>query len=185
MRPSVAGFAGDGIAQTGIHHRAGVFIRPLLIVIGYIHFHVRWEEQSHFGFRLDSSPAVRTPFIRGPTADSEYFRAFEDVLIRIHDSGAYTPIAGTVGAFHFRRDRVQSTAGNRNRAIQKRIADRRESDIHILHRRERIHTRVRPLHAPFRIPIAVTQTTRSTQCILAQEWFIHVIRHVAQIVLRT
>ena len=169
MRPPATGFARHDVPQTGVRDRTRVFLRTLLVVIGNIDLYVGGELQPGLCPRLDSATAVRTPFVRTPSADSEYFGTAEEVLIRIIKSCRHTPVAGTVRSFDLRSKRVSSAAGDGDIAVQQAVSGRHKSDIDILDRRQGVHAGIGALLPQNGIGIPATDTTCRTDGTLAQE----------------
>ena len=112
--PPAAGVARDSIAQGSGRDRTGIFVRPALVVIGYLDAHVGGEEQSCLTFSLQRSSAISAPFIGNTSAEGEYFGAMEDILIAISESGRDAPVSGTVSTFELGRDGIESVAGDSN-----------------------------------------------------------------------
>ena len=101
---------GQEIAERRIGQRAGIFVRPLLIVVGYADLHAGGKEQSRFGFGLYRPAAVCTPFIGGATANCQHFGTVEDILVGVRQSCCHTPVAGTECTFRLRRHGVHTSA---------------------------------------------------------------------------
>ena len=169
MRPPATGFARHDVPQTGIRDRTRIFLRTLLVVISDIDLHVGGELQPGLCPRLDSATAVRTPFVRTPSADSEYFGTAEEVLIRIIKSCRYAPVAGAIGPFDLRSKRVTSATRDGDIAVQQAVSGRHKSDIDVLDRRQGVHAGIGALLPQNGIGIPATDTTCRTDSTLAQE----------------
>ena len=169
VRPPAPGSARDGIAETRVSNRARVLFRPLLVVVRYIHLHVRRKQQPCFRFRFDSPSSVGAPLIRSASADSQNFCSMEDIFIRIVYSGGYAPVACAIRSFHLHGERVQPAAGDSHIAIQQTVSYRVESDIHIFDRSQGIHSRIGSLHPPLGVPVAASQAAGASQGVLSQE----------------
>ena len=117
MGPAAAGSARKEIGQGRRGDRTGVLLRTLLIVVGDAHFDVRREQQSCLRFRLDGTTAVGAPFVRRTTAQREHLRAVENILVAIRQTRCHAPIAGAVGTFYLRRNGIETTSRNADRAV--------------------------------------------------------------------
>ena len=135
MRPAATGLTRDSVSQTGVRYRTGVLFGSLLVVIGDVHFDIGGEQQSCIRFGFDGPSAACPPFVRGARTDGQHFRPLEDIPVAIVNTCCDTPVSGAVRAFQFGRDRVESSFGNRDGAVQQRVADRRERHVYIAHRR--------------------------------------------------
>ena len=163
--------ARDSVLQTCVHYRSRIFIRALLVVVRHIHSHLAGKQQSGLSLRLDSTSAVSTPFVRSTSAQRQLFCAVENIAVGIVDTRSHSPVAGAVGSSHFGRDRVDTSTGDGDVAVQQRITHRRKRYIHVLDRTQGVHSRISALHAPLGVHIPLAQTTRATQNILAQKSF--------------
>ena len=152
-----------------IGDRAGVLVGALLVVIRYLELHVGREEQSRFRLGFDSPTAVGAPFVRSTSAERQHFRTVEEVLIAVVESGSHAPVSGAVSTFDLHAERVESSAGDGDEAVQQRVADGSERYIDVAHGCECVHARVCALHAPVCVTLVAVNTAHGAQRVLSQE----------------